>query len=217
MHHSDPAEQLRVAASQGHLSKCRELLERHQNIVNERGRDESTALFRACYNGHLEIVKLLVANGADIERKCTDFDCIVLEITPLMSACKKQDVSVIEYLLSAGARLEEISKYQGCTYVEVNEDLVGGLIAWRKAVSKEGVNELINNGDVKVDIDWSNAEKRRIYKGYPKEAITLQEVDNLANDIDAIYTQALLIKERPITAIKCILEENEDDLDTMGS
>ncbi|KAI1712074.1 ankyrin repeats (3 copies) domain-containing protein [Ditylenchus destructor] len=339
MENSDPAEKLRIAADEGQLDICRNLLAQHPNIINERGPEKITAIFHACYNGHLDIVKFLVENGANIEKKCREFRWRIHRVTPLMAACMGEHMAVVEYLLSVGARVDERAKplgstalhdavfegneqiveillkagakqqknnvgtsplifasylprthlfpmlmantsaqevwdawkILGCTYVGEHQDLAEGLIAWRKAVSKEGVNELIANGDLKVDIDWSDAEKRRIYGGYPKEAITLQEVDNLANDVDAIHIQTFLIMERtngdsspttltyldryawqscengrweracdfwlyviynlqnsykpmdqaptlnvlqrPIMALKCILEENEDDLD----
>ncbi|KAI1708166.1 ankyrin repeats (3 copies) domain-containing protein [Ditylenchus destructor] len=260
MENSEAAEKLRSAASQGDLDTCRELLVQYPNIINERGPDKVTAIFHACFNGHLETVKLLVENGADIEKKCRDFRYKVHKITPLMAACRGQYCALVEYLLSVGAQVDARSKYQGLTalhdaanngnghiveillkagakqqrdvdgyspltlaafgaYVHLFpmlmhdasaqeewdawkilgcnvNDLSSGLNAWRKAVSKEGINELIANGDIKVDIDWSNAEKRRMYEGYPKEATTLEEVDSLAENIDALDIQALLIIER---------------------
>ncbi|KAI1714077.1 ankyrin repeats (3 copies) domain-containing protein [Ditylenchus destructor] len=263
MNESDPAEKLRHAAREGSLDDCRDLLAQHPNIVNEKDPDDATALYYACSNGHLDIVKLLVENGADIEQKGPGVRVKWQTGTPLMAACWGQHAEVVEYLLSVGARINRKSlqgttalhdavengdhhlvslllkagatqqkdrwgctplrgaafaahghlfslllnnvsaqeewdawKLRGAVFVEVYRDITTGLEAWRRAVSREGISELIANGELKVNIDRDNPEKARVYGGYPKEATTVDEVERLSGNNDAIHIQALLIRER---------------------
>ncbi|OAI53615.1 hypothetical protein AYO47_04485 [Planctomyces sp. SCGC AG-212-M04] len=63
--------------------------------VNERGQDDYTAMHAAAENGHLEVLRFLVENGAELSPRMTTGQ------TPLELARKHPEV--VAYLRSLGA------------------------------------------------------------------------------------------------------------------
>ena len=70
-----------IAARKGDLDRVKAAVIRGEDI-DGRGSDEDTALHNACRNGHVDIVKYLLANGANTELKAWS------NWTPLQGACK---------------------------------------------------------------------------------------------------------------------------------
>jgi ankyrin repeat protein len=70
----------------------------HVDAINKRN---ETALYMACYKGHLELVKLLIKYGANVN----SFDCD--GDTPLAIACYEKKSDIIKYLLENGANVRE--------------------------------------------------------------------------------------------------------------
>lgn len=89
---------LSLAAKAGASACVRSLLAKkvRLDVRTEPGGD--TALIMAAYGGHLEVVQMLVENGADTQLKNKDGD------TPLRAAEGFSNVSVANYLRSQGAR-----------------------------------------------------------------------------------------------------------------
>ena len=58
-------------------------------------------LFKSCCNGYLEIVKLLIKNGTNINKKDNSGS------TPLIYACKSIDVEIVKLLVKNGANINE--------------------------------------------------------------------------------------------------------------
>ena len=70
-----------IAAREGDLDRVKAAVTRGEDI-DRRGSDVGTVLHEACRDGHVDIVKYLLANGANTELKgCIDW-------TPLLLACK---------------------------------------------------------------------------------------------------------------------------------
>lgn len=93
---------LHILAVIGDEQAIRELLERKQIDVNELDRGNRTALFHAAHNNHLQVVQLLLEEGADPNLSDKDGQ------TPLSSAClhmlsQECDPKIIDCLLSHGA------------------------------------------------------------------------------------------------------------------
>ncbi|KAF2073915.1 hypothetical protein CYY_004769 [Polysphondylium violaceum] len=61
--------------------------------INEKFDSGCTAVFMAAYNGNLELVKALVAKGADVNIAESN------EVTPFTVACVNGKISVVEYIL----------------------------------------------------------------------------------------------------------------------
>ena len=62
--------------------------------VNARDTFGRTALHYACSAGQLELVKVLIENGADVNQKNNGGE------TPLIKACAFGEVLIVEYLLT---------------------------------------------------------------------------------------------------------------------
>jgi ankyrin repeat protein/mRNA-degrading endonuclease RelE of RelBE toxin-antitoxin system len=103
------APKLLSACLNGQLKVVRALIEAGADVNSIYARDErgDTPLHIASYMGFLDIVKLLVANDADMEAK--DFD----KITPLYVACASHMTNVMEYLIKNGANINAVSKGGG--------------------------------------------------------------------------------------------------------
>jgi len=66
--------------------------------VNAKSNRDSTALMAAAKSGHLELVKLLFANGANLDDANLDHN-----ITPLIWAANEGHLPIVKYLLEKGA------------------------------------------------------------------------------------------------------------------
>eukprot|EP01032_Pedospumella_encystans_P009143 gene9143-10790_t len=100
---------LHSAADRGEVATVRSLLDKNNTAnkhlnINWQNKNKETALLQACYKGHLEIVKLLVENGADMNVQEKD------GYTPLHWAAYKGHVEVVDYLLSQGADATLVKK-----------------------------------------------------------------------------------------------------------
>ena len=62
--------------------------------------DGGTALDMACLDGHLEVVKLLVKEGANINQASDE------GITPLRQAALYGHQEVVDYLITKGSKFE---------------------------------------------------------------------------------------------------------------
>jgi len=72
--------------------------------VNINKKHISYLLFRACENGHINILKCLEENGANIHTVNNDGE------TPLFKACQNWHKDVGKYLVELGADLNKINK-----------------------------------------------------------------------------------------------------------
>ncbi|MGB4192277.1 MAG: ankyrin repeat domain-containing protein [Rickettsiales bacterium] len=95
---SDGNTPLRLAVMNGFAENVKILLEYSSSNING-----NHLLHIACELGNLEIVELLLAQGADIEEKETMEE---LTYTPLHVACDEGHVQVVELLLQKGADIE---------------------------------------------------------------------------------------------------------------
>ena len=71
--------------------------------VDIRASDGSTALIYAAYNGHFNIVKILIANGADVNRKSYLTDKNYSGRTALILAAQEGHVDILKILLENNA------------------------------------------------------------------------------------------------------------------
>ncbi|XP_037360091.1 ankyrin repeat domain-containing protein 49 [Talpa occidentalis] len=100
----DPSKLLLWAAEKNRLSTLRRLLSDRAGLVNTRDEDAYTPLHRAAYGGHLDAVRELVAQGADVHAVTLD------GWTPLHSACKWNNTRVASFLLQHDADVNAQTK-----------------------------------------------------------------------------------------------------------
>ncbi len=97
------AEQLQEAARKGDAVMVTKLLDEGVD-VNTKFRYNATALFYACDHGHLEVVKVLLARGADLTAKDTfyGFTPLALAIGPAQKK-KPEHAEIAKLLIAKGA------------------------------------------------------------------------------------------------------------------
>ncbi|KAJ3439784.1 ankyrin repeat family protein [Anaeramoeba flamelloides] len=103
-----------VAIENGHFEIVQELLNFSQSETNSETNvlldqvslSEETPLHLAATNGNLEIIKLLIDSGSNLESKD---DC---DLTPLMCAVENDDEEAVLLLLNNGAKITENDSFQ---------------------------------------------------------------------------------------------------------
>jgi ankyrin repeat protein len=84
----EPYEMLEIAASRGYVELVKVLLDRGATL------DESLALDGATLNGHIAVVELLIARGADVNSRNDD------ELTPLQVAVSNGNLEIAKVLIA---------------------------------------------------------------------------------------------------------------------
>jgi len=90
---------LAAASAVGNLATVQRLLATPGTAVNSEGRF-TPALILACRNGHVDIVRALIAADANLNREY-DHD------TPLIAAARMGQLAVVQALLAAGANVNQ--------------------------------------------------------------------------------------------------------------
>lgn len=125
---ADLNDQLWEAARKGDAAEVKNLLAKGVD-VNAKFRYGATALSYACDKGHLEVVKVLLENGADVNVRDTFY-----QATPMSWALSKGHTAIVAALLAKGAE---------------GPDQV--LIAGARRGNKEMVGVALAKGDLKPE------------------------------------------------------------------
>jgi ankyrin repeat protein len=64
--------EIHVAAQKGKLGKVKALLTGNPDLISSKDRDDMTPLHWAVQEGHKDVTKLLLANGADVNAKAVE-------------------------------------------------------------------------------------------------------------------------------------------------
>ena len=91
-----PNKKLYAAAEAGNVEEVNDCLEKGGN-PNYAG-EEGTPLHRAAHNGHVDVIRALVAGGADVNAGPKKF-----ERTPLHEACMRGKLEAVKELIAKGA------------------------------------------------------------------------------------------------------------------
>ncbi|KAI5710777.1 hypothetical protein M8J76_016253 [Diaphorina citri] len=111
------------AAEHNDLKTLEALLDLDSTLVDAVDKDGYSPLHRACYNGHANIVELLIQRGADTQKTTID------GWTPLHSACKWNNTECVIVLLNYG--------------VDVNAQTNGGLTPLHLAASHSHSRDIL--------------------------------------------------------------------------
>lgn len=110
--HNTIADQLVRAAAQGQLETCKKLLDRVPRQVVDQKSGGKTALQVAAHQGHVPIVKMLLASGASVN------SCDNVGDTCLHYAAFGNQPEVLEILIHSGADLNAANR-SGCTALHI--------------------------------------------------------------------------------------------------
>ncbi|KFM80845.1 Protein fem-1-like protein, partial [Stegodyphus mimosarum] len=164
---------------------CEFLIE-HGAEVNAQDIQFKTALHYAIQEHRFETTKLLLENGADPLIKSRYGD------DALQTACLKSATHVFDYLCEkysySTERIAEAHELMGTTFLEEHHDLRKALHHWRTAL------------ELRYNNPYGRIEKRKIARKAPylfaTEFNSIEELENLALDLDAMRIQSLLVCER---------------------
>lgn len=99
-----PDKEILWACENGEVEVVQKLLRRDITLLEVTDNDGYTPLHRACYNGHAELVRFLLLNGAKHEKETID------KWQPLHSASRWNQVDCAALLISHGADINATSK-----------------------------------------------------------------------------------------------------------
>ena len=141
-------------------------------------------------SGHVDIMQLLINNGAVMERDAYG-------MTTLVSAAVVGHKNVVEYLIGRpSCSLEErinALELLGATYIDRKHNLVEGLRLWERATRDRSVDseilvpKIVQCSPVATMLDTN-------------EFRTLDELRGMADNPNEIRVQALLVRERILGA-----------------
>ncbi|KAK3101776.1 hypothetical protein FSP39_006268 [Pinctada imbricata] len=138
----NPQKKMLWAAENNKADVVQDLIKEEKDLVNSTDSDMYTPLHRACYNGHTDMVRLLLANGANIEAKTID------GWHPIHSAARWNQAQVISVLIENGADINATTK-GGQTPLH---------LASSQKDSKETLIILLQNPKVDVDVKNSTGD-----------------------------------------------------------
>lgn len=163
---------------------CKFLL-KHGADVNARDIQNKTALHYAIQEHRLETTKLLLEHGADIHARSRYGD------DALQTACLKGATRIFEYLIAhrqySHERLANAHELLGSTHLDEHNDIHTAINHWRIAQYIRESHELLPKQPV--------MPPRSAFR-YETEFATMDELENVAADLDSIRIQSLLITER---------------------
>ena len=99
---SNPAKEMIKASKSGNVGRVTELLATDPSLVSVRDIDGSTPLHCATWKGHLEVVSVLLAHGADVNAHNQNDHW---GTTPLHAAAHANQAAIAQLLIEKGADL----------------------------------------------------------------------------------------------------------------
>ncbi|GFG36055.1 hypothetical protein Cfor_01723 [Coptotermes formosanus] len=167
---------------------CLYLLQ-HGALVNTRDIQNKTALHYAIQEHRFETTKLLLDHGADPNARSRYND------DALQTACLKGATQIFEYLITrvtyGPERLADSHELMGSTFLDEHNDTASALRHWRIATVLRHTFGTSNGPIPKRPVMQPRAAFR-----YATEFKTMDDLNNVALDLDAMRVQSLLICER---------------------
>lgn len=135
---NDPRSKLMQASSNGDINKVKKILSKSTTTINDvilYGGCDTHALKEAIDNGHLEIVKVLIDAGADID---------IQPHAPVIYASKLGQYEIVNYLLSSGANISVEEHYKSTALKEAAEN--GHLEILKLLIDKDAIIKTPDKG-----------------------------------------------------------------------
>lgn len=180
---------LMIAAYKGFVDIVEYLLT--QNVdIDEVAHCGSSALHYAAECGHLKIVEILLINGAKIFPNCHG-------MTPLSAAAERTKAEVVTYFFGCG----QICKKDKIDALE----LIGASFANDKEnYSVQACYELLHKAmllrfEDPCDLIFKPTTVLNPAYGNKKECETLEELESIEDNSEAIHMESLIIRERILT------------------
>jgi len=107
------------ACAIGDTDRARRLLEDDPSLANAVALDGHRPLGLACYFGHGELARMLLALGADVNAASRN----AMSVTPLHAAVARRDVEIVRVLLDAGA---DVNARQQARYTALHSAAAAG-------------------------------------------------------------------------------------------
>ncbi|EDW80634.1 uncharacterized protein Dwil_GK11460 [Drosophila willistoni] len=154
--------------------------------INARDIQDKTALHYAIQEHRLDTTRMLIEQGADPYAQSRYGD------DALRTSCLKGAHQIFDYLKKelnyTAARLAEAHELMGSTFLDEHNESRVCILHWRMAhhIRSAYTPYIEKKPSVPLRSAYDNA----------KEFVTLEELDNIATDMDAMRTQSLLICER---------------------
>uniref|UniRef100_T1K5W7 SOCS box domain-containing protein n=2 Tax=Tetranychus urticae TaxID=32264 RepID=T1K5W7_TETUR len=163
-----------------------QLLLNHGVEVNAHDIQGETALHYAIKERNFDAVLLLLMHGADVTIRSRHGN------DALQQACLKMATPVVRYLLThydyPDERIAEAHELLGAAFIDPRLDIQSTLTCWKKALA-------IRYKDPDNPILKRKVPPKSAYS-FATEFETIEELENLSHDMDAIKTQSLLVFER---------------------
>ncbi|XP_026673893.1 protein fem-1 homolog B isoform X2 [Ceratina calcarata] len=177
---------LMIAAYKGHLEIVSYLLEKGAN-PNEKANCGATALHFAAERGYTDIVSKLLDFGAEMSKN-------VSGMTPLIMAAEKTRAEVVEHLINRVevSKNDIIEAYELLGASFANDETNYRLMKAHKYLSK-GMELRFSDPD---NVIYKKLGKP--VKAYEncKESETVEELENIRNNQNAIHMESLAVRER---------------------
>ncbi|XP_064110399.1 protein fem-1 homolog A-like [Macrobrachium nipponense] len=176
---------LMLASCSGHLDIVKYLL----NIgvdVNRRNIYGKSALYGSVESGNLEVMKVLLSYNATLEADYSG-------TTPLMAASSRGHANIVEYLVSRTdiSRMEKIEALEllGASVLDKIRDAVGAVEYWKSALSLRYVDGALMYPKPDHHLSCPLCDEFG-------EFTTVQQLEAIENNNNAVYLQSLLVRER---------------------
>jgi ankyrin repeat protein/tetratricopeptide (TPR) repeat protein len=200
---------LMIACYKGHIKIVRFLIENGADVNKKSIRAGYTAMHDCADAGHANIMVELIEHGAKMTKDAWN-------ITPLFAAAMSGREHIYKLIVSHDAQLElqgdktlcsDVDKITaleilGATFVDKMSDLSKAIKFWRKAIEirRTTIARMEANGRGYEDIEPFEkviAKPIEAY-GHAVEFNSIEELDQIKNNPDALRMQALIIRERAL-------------------
>ena len=172
---------------------CRYLIEKNAD-ANAQDNSGNLALHYAIREGRMETVKLLLKHGSD-PYMVNDFGDDAIHTASLRGY---QDI--LDYLLNKIKppipRQIEAYELMGTNFVDEKHDILRAIQAWRHGMDLK--QRFVNGGETDDTPPGSRSRPIQPQAAYQSavEMCSLEELEEISSNPDAVYMQSLLIRER---------------------